>query len=247
LSTAKDLLTQADSLFAETGEKRATSVALEHWGNILTAENDLAHARQKYEQSLTTLAQSGQKDFLQECRMSLAKLNIEEGRTGKAETLLRQVIEDFRAQKNEGGEAWALAIDARARLEAGDIPAALKSAKMAQDLSTRNHSLNRNLDTRLIVARLQGLTGDRRAAEKELKSLLAEAERRGDVPLGFNVRLSLGEIALKSHDALGRKILTDLARDAASKGFLLISQKALRTRTGSLSTGLPNSSLVQYP
>jgi hypothetical protein len=40
------------------------------------------------------------------------------------------------------------------------------------------------------------------------------------------VRLALGEIALNSHDESGRKILSDLSKDAAARGFLLFSEKA---------------------
>lgn len=232
LATAKELLTQADRILAQTGDKRGISIALEHWGNVLTEENDLSHARQKYEQSLNTLAQSGESGFLPYCKMSLAALDMEEGRTDDAIALLKPVIEDFRAQKNQGGESWALGLYARAELESGNIAAAAETTKAANEMSMRDQTLS-GLDTHLIVARVDGLNGNRKTAETKLKSLLAIAERQGNVRLAFNVRLALGEVALKSHDFAGRKILVDLSKDAASKGFLLVSQKALSLDRGS--------------
>lgn len=88
----------------------------------------------------------------------------------------------------------------------------------------------------LTVARVRGLSGNRKSAEIELKKILAFAQQEGNVRLAFDARYALGEIALKSHDAAGRKILSDLAKEAASKGFLLVSQKA-RLELSNLSDG----------
>ena len=92
-------------------------------------------------------------------------------------------------------------------------------------MSTHDNSLS-GLDIKATVARVEGLTGNRQIAETKLKILLAKAERQGNVPLAFNVRFALGEIALKAQDFSGRKILNDLSNDAAAKGFLLVSRKA---------------------
>jgi hypothetical protein len=78
----------------------------------------------------------------------------------------------------------------------------------------------------LFAARVEGLTGNRRPPEAELRRLLNVAERQGNVPLAFDARYALGEIALKSKDPEARGILTRLSKDAASKGFLLVSKKA---------------------
>lgn len=225
LSAAKEVQTNADSILTQTGNKLGLAIALQTWGNILTIENDLTHARQKYEQSLSTLAESGNDHFLPYCRMSLAELNIEEGRTSDAETLLNLAIQDFQAQKSRGGESWALGIYARGELESGNLASAIEKANAAEKVAIHDHSLS-DLDVQLIVARVEGLSGNRKSAEIKLKKLLAIAEQQGNVRLAFNARYALGEIALKSQDPSGRKILNDLSRDAASKGFLLLSRKA---------------------
>ncbi len=225
LATAKELLAQANAIFAKTEAKRGTAIALEHWGSILAAENNLEGARQKYEESLKILTQNDEKQFLPYCQMSLANLEIEQGHTSDAEALLTKVISNFHSQRNSSDEGWATQIYARAELESGNIAGALENARKAKALSAHDSSLI-GLTAPLILARVEGLTGNRKAAEAELKKILKVAERQGNVPWAFDARFALGEIALKSKDPEGRKILSGLSKDAASKGFLLVSKKA---------------------
>jgi tetratricopeptide (TPR) repeat protein len=225
LATARELTAQADAILAKTNEKRGIATAIGHWGDILMAENNIAGARQKYEESLRILTQTNEMQSYPYRQMSLAELEIEQGRTSEAEALLTQVINYFHSQRNSPDEGWAMGIYARAELESGNITSALQKAKLAKALCAHDQTLS-SLGVRLFAARVDGLTGNRKAAEVELKSLLKVAERQGNVQLAFDARFALGEIAFKSQDPSGRKILNDLSRDAASKGFLLLSRKA---------------------
>jgi eukaryotic-like serine/threonine-protein kinase len=225
LATAKELLSRANTVFAKTGEKRGTAIALGGWGRILMAENNLAGARQKYEESLRIVTLNDEKQFLPYSQMSLATLEIEQGLTSDAEALLTQVMNYFHSQRNSADEGWAMGIYARAELESGNIARAQQKAEEAKALCAHDQTLS-SLGVRLFAARVEGLTGNRKAAETELKNFLKVAERQGNVELAFDARFALGEIALKSQDPSGRKILNDLSRDAASKGFLLLSRKA---------------------
>jgi eukaryotic-like serine/threonine-protein kinase len=225
LATAKVFLAKANAIFAKTGAKRGTALALGSWGRILLAENDLASARQKYEESLRILTQNDGKPLLPYCQMSLATIAIEQGLTGEAEALLTQVMNYFHSQKNSADEGWAMGIYARAELESGNIARAQQKAKEAKALCAHDQTLS-SVGVRLFAARVEGLTGNRKEAETELKNLLKVAERQGNVELAFDARFALGEIALKSKDPEGRKILSGLSKDAASKGFLLVSKKA---------------------
>jgi serine/threonine protein kinase/Tfp pilus assembly protein PilF len=228
LATAKELLSRANTVFAKTGEKRGTAIALGGWGKILMAENNLAGARQKYEESLRILTLNDEKQLLPYSQMSLATLEIEQGLTSDAQALLTQVMNYFHSQKNNADEGWAMGIYARAELESGNIARAQQKAEQAKALCAHDQTLS-SLGVRLFAARVEGLTGNRKEAETELKNFLKVAERQGNVELAFDARFALGEIALKSQDPSGRKILNDLSRDAASKGFLLLSRKASKT------------------
>jgi serine/threonine protein kinase/tetratricopeptide (TPR) repeat protein len=225
LPTAKELLAQADAIFAKTGAKRGTAQALGNWGGILAAENNLAGARQKYEEALRIFALNNEKNLLPFFQMYLAEVEIEQRRTSDAEALLTQAINYFHSQRNSADEGWALAIYAKAELESGNIASAHQKAKQAKELCAHDQTSS-SLGVRLFAARVEGLTGNRTTADEELRNLLRVAEQQGNVPLAFDARLALGEIALKFQDPSGRKILNDLSRDAASKGFLLVSQKA---------------------
>ena len=225
LPTAKELLAQADAIFAKTGAKRGTALALGHWGSILAIENNLAGARQKSEKSLMILTENDEKPLLPYGQMTLASIEIEQGHTREAEALLTQVINYFHSQRNSADEGWAMGIYARAELESGNIASAQQKAEQAKALCAHDQT-GSSAGVRLLGARVEGLTGNRKTAEMELKKFLKVAQQHGDVSFGFDVRLVLGEIALKSHDPAGYKILSDLSKDAASKGFLLVSHKA---------------------
>jgi eukaryotic-like serine/threonine-protein kinase len=225
LATARELLAKANAIFAKTGAKRGTAMALGSWGRILMAENNIVGARQKYEESLKILTQNDGKPLLPYFQMSLATLEIEQGLTSDAEALLKEVMNYFHSQKNSADEGWAMGIYARAELESGNIASAQQKAEKAKALCAHDQTLS-SVGVRLFAARVEGLTGHRKAAETELRDFLKVAERQGNVELAFDARFALGETALKSKDPEGKKILSDLAKDAEAKGFLLVSQKA---------------------
>ena len=57
----------------------------------------------------------------------------------------------------------------------------------------------------MLFARLDGLTANPQKAGLELKQILVEVKKKGNVPVEFETRLALGEIAVKAHDPSGRK------------------------------------------
>ena len=230
LTGARELLVQADGLLAKTRNNRSKALSSQAWGDILTSEDRLAEAHQKYQDAINTAVRGNEKQLVPYCQMSLAELEIEEHRITDSETLLEEAEDYFHAQKNKGGEAWALGIYVRAEQESGNISAALKKARVAKVLAAHDRSLS-GLDVDLAVARVEGVSGNRRLAEKELKNLLTEAEKQKNVLLALKVRLALGEIAFRSHEPSARKALTTLSSNAEAKGFLLVSKKA-RTLAG---------------
>jgi ATP/maltotriose-dependent transcriptional regulator MalT len=225
LATARESLTEADESLVKKPNSRSKVLSSQTWGDILTTENQLAEAQKKYQEALSMAIETGEKQLLPYCQMSLANLEIDERRTADAEALLKQAVDYFHDLKSKGGEAWALGIYVRAELESGHPNTALERSKAAKILVLHDRSLS-GLDVHLIVARVEGLTGNRQQAESELNNLAKEAAKQGNVSLAFNVRLVRGEVALKSHDPSGRKILGDLVKDAEANGFFLLAQKA---------------------
>ena len=225
MASARELLVGADELLAKAPNSRSKAQASQAWGDILTVQGRLAEARQKYQDALNTAIQSNEKQLIPYCQLSLAESEIEEHRTADAEAILQQVVEYFHAQKNNGGEAWALGDYVRAELESGHLSTALEKAKRAKVLAQHDRSLS-GLDVHWSVALAEGLTGSVQQAQGELRGLSNKAQKQGNLSLAFKVRLALGEIALNSHDESGRKISSDLSKDAAARGFLLFSEKA---------------------
>ena len=225
LATPKELLIRADDLLADAPNSRGKALSSQAWGDILTMENKLGEAHRKYEDAVNIAVQSNERQLIPYLQLSLAELDIEEHRIAEADAILKEVIEYFHTQKSNGGEAWALGDYVRADLESGHLNTALEKTKLAKALVEHDRSLS-GLDVRWSIALAEGMTGGVQQARAQLKSLSKEAEKQGNVGLGFRVRLALGEIALNSHDDSGRKILSDLSEDASARGFLLYSQKA---------------------
>jgi len=64
-------------------------------------------------------------------------------------------------------------------------------------------------------------------ANKDLRSVQAEASRLGYRGFQYDARLALGEIAMKSKNVAGaRSLFESLKRDARADGFTLFEQKA---------------------
>ena len=190
------------------------------------AGNNLKAAREKFDQSLQILADSNERDYLPYVQMSLADLDVEEHRGDEARKLLDSAIVNFRSQQSQSGEIWALGLLARAELESGNATAAWEKISEAEHLAGPHGSSKLDFDTRLARARLEGATGGIEAAKTELRTIATIAEAQGNIPNLFEVRLALGEIAVRSHDASRRKILDDLAADAEAKGYVLMAEKA---------------------
>jgi hypothetical protein len=79
----------------------------------------------------------------------------------------------------------------------------------------------------VVAAQVRASLGKSAAARESLKAALTEAQKHGFVRVELRTRLALGEIEMKSGQAVaGRARLEALEKDATAKGFGLIAQKA---------------------
>jgi tetratricopeptide (TPR) repeat protein len=198
-------------------------------GEILRVRGDLAAARRKYEEVLELVKKNGVKGIVSERQLSLAELEIEEGRPAEGEALVRNAAPEFGRENLRDDQVLATVILARALLAQGKNDEAAKEVEAGRSLSGASVSTRLNLAvTRARVEAALGKTGE---AKKQATQALQLATKHGFVPEQLEARLALGEIEMKSGEAdASRARLAALEKDAQAKGFLLIARKAARAR-----------------
>jgi tetratricopeptide (TPR) repeat protein len=229
LGRANDMLGQAETLARETGRKFVSAGTLNVRGHILAAEDDLAGARRKFEEEQSLQKAMGARTTSN--RVDLAALAIEEGQPAQVEATCRQVIQEFRAEKDVDGEILARAVLARALLAASRPTDASQEIAAAAALSARSQDRNLGLTFAIVAARVRAATGSPAEAVRSLEASLAEATTSGFVVHQFDARLALGEIEIRSGKATaGRARLGALEKDATARGFRLVARKAAAAR-----------------
>jgi tetratricopeptide (TPR) repeat protein/TolB-like protein/tRNA A-37 threonylcarbamoyl transferase component Bud32 len=228
LAGAKSSVEEA-ALLSRKGDSLSYAFAQTGIGEILRVRGDLAAARRKYEEVLELVKKNGVKGIVSERELSLAELDIEEGRPAEGEARVRNAAPEFGRENLRDDQVLATVILARALLAQGKNDEAAKEVEAGRSLSGASVSTRLNLAvTRARVEAALGKTGE---AKKQATQALQLATKHGFVPEQLEARLALGEIEMKSGEAdSGRARLAGLEKDAQTKGFLLIARKAARAR-----------------
>jgi len=203
---------------------------------VLSAKGELsryrgegAAARKLYTEALTVANELGERGSAAEARLALVELALDDGRSSEAVPLARQVVDEFALQKQEAAEsrarsALALALLAEHKLD--EAKAEIIAAGTLAEKSADRQSLAAH---QLAAARVLGaLPGNATRAARTLEGQYPEITRLGALPLQYEARLVLGELALSGGRAgSARKDLKTLAKEARSHQFLLMARKAL--------------------
>lgn len=221
-------------IFRETGDKRLLSDGFDMLAEILLVLGDVPAARKNGEDALQIRSTLGQKLAVQSSGLFLASLSIEEGQPEQAEAPARKAAEEFGRGKLLEDEGTAFIILARSLLGQKKFLEANKAIERARAPLEKSENLPLRISLAITSARVLAASGkpaDLALAEKNLQSTLAEATRIGFVGYQFEARLALGEIELKSGDAVkGRAGLAALEKEAKAKGFGLIARKAIAAK-----------------
>jgi DNA-binding winged helix-turn-helix (wHTH) protein/tetratricopeptide (TPR) repeat protein len=208
--------------------------ALFSLGEVLLAQSDFAGARKALEQSLAMRKEGEDKVLLGETQLELANLSLEEGRApSEVETNARQAVEDFKKEKAWDDEALAGALLARALFAEQKFKEAQHAAAEALPLSGKSPHFEIRMESAIVAARTQALDRSisanspaRRAASKQVASIVAEARRRGYFGIELEARLLMCEIEARNDPALAQLHAKALKRNARSRGFEFIARKA---------------------
>jgi ATP/maltotriose-dependent transcriptional regulator MalT len=162
--------------------------------------------------------------------LQLANLALEEGRASEGEALARKALEAVRAAKIPELQISAHAILADALMAQGKLDAAHKQIATGKPLAAKTQQRLVQLQFEIAAAEVQAVSGktvDLQSAIAALNLVVAEAEKSGVLATLYEARIALGKAQVK----YGNKAEEDAGsrgKDAAAKGFVLISRKALR-------------------
>jgi tetratricopeptide (TPR) repeat protein len=227
LTTAKKMFDQAQALLAEAGNKNYLVYVVSGQGDVSAANGDLAGARRKYEEAISSANALGQKGPAAENQVSLAELTIEEGHPADATASLLQTLATFRSTGASDDELTAQIVLAESLLAQSKAAEAQKHLDEARALMQKSQDPATRFQFDFIAARIGAAMGKPAEAERTLKASFAQATKYGYVNYQLRIRLTLGEIEMKSGKSTeGRARLAALQRDATAKGFNLIARKA---------------------
>lgn len=225
LAQARANLEQSLAYLRRQGKHRTESFALFDLAEISKDEGDLRRARQLHEESMRLRTEIGLADSVEESRIALGKIALEEGRPDEALAAARRAAEapGIKTDKEDSAEANALA--ARALLAMG------KSSEAAELINTTEKLLPAVQDQvallmdEMVLAQV-GAAANRAGAERKLGTIVRRASRAGLAGVAMEARLAEAEIRLQRGESRGLRTLADLQKDAKARGYNLIAPKA---------------------
>jgi eukaryotic-like serine/threonine-protein kinase len=211
----------------ETGDKSIAAYASYGLCHIEELAGDLPAANKHCQDALRTRQEMGDKATIAETRSRYAELLIEEGQPQEAETLLRQALEQFVAERLSDDEIEGRAILACALTAQGKTTEAQAEINSTQRLATKSQNATTRLKLQLVAARQRARTDTIVKAKARLEAIRNAATKYGFVGYQLEAELALGELEMNSgKTSAGRLHLTALQKGAMASGFHSISQKA---------------------
>ena len=225
LEGARSGLEEALKKSQDLGLRSYEAICAAALGDIALAEDDLALAGKRYQQSMEIHTQLGEKGAVASTQVSLAVLALEQNHSGQAESLARQAVQEFQAERAPNQEVGARDALAQALLAEHKLDEASAETTAAGRLGATDPPTVLSLaitDARVAA----GKSGSAVAAQK-LQGASQRARELGLVPYQFQARLASGEIqAAEGKKDQARAGLESLSRDAKQLHYKLIARKA---------------------
>ncbi len=219
------------AIYRQIGDQSSIATSLDDLGDTLRDQGDLIGATARHEEALGIAKELGEKAAIAQNRLKLATLYEEQDRLSDAETAARQAAEEFQAENRRDEKASALVELAQLHLKQGKLADAEREMEQVTPITLQSTNKSLHLFAAITSARLCAASGNPRQALISLEDTLRTAKASRFVGGEFEVRLTLGEIEMKSgHLASGRSRLQRLKQDAEAKGFLRIAREATAAR-----------------
>jgi serine/threonine protein kinase/Tfp pilus assembly protein PilF/thioredoxin-like negative regulator of GroEL len=250
LDEAMQACKQSLSVARETDEKSEIARALAMEAIILIDQGKLSEAKKNWEEAmqidkdarwvssvtwdllltegklkdLTAEYDNAKKDFDGEIRIAMLKKDVKPAESRKLALKVLNEKKDLAVNL----KAILHSIIAQTYLNEGNIVEAERALADVESLRDQiSEFFSDRITVDLVQARLFSAKGDHRKANELLQALLIETQKAGYVPLEYEVRLTLGEIQLKSgKQKEGTSTLEKMKSDASKNGYLFVSNKA---------------------
>jgi class 3 adenylate cyclase/tetratricopeptide (TPR) repeat protein len=230
LGDAQTNIQQAVILQQDAGLQNDRPDGLLMLGNLFLVRGNLEKARTNFEEALKLSSEQNSPALVAASRAELANLELEEGKTSKADGLARQAADEFAAEKLVDSEAGARNILARALIEEAKLPESRSELDRAQKLPSQDRAIR--LSLAITNARLRAREGQEPEARKELDASLAEANKMELAGLSLEIKLALSELEAASNPRSAEPHLRELENEARAKGYLLLASETERKRKG---------------
>lgn len=196
-------------------------------GEVLMAQGELDQARSRFEEFLA-MDQSHDSTWHAMTVLALSRLEIEEGRTERAEAHIRECIATCMRTHDESDLATAQAALALVLVTERRFDEARITAEAALRLTARSEAMPDWIDARIALswALFGSHPDDVDAALAEARMALDKARERGLVGQAYEARLAASAIAAQVHRVDASTQLRVLAAEADEHGFGLIASKA---------------------
>jgi len=227
LDVAATTYQQAKATAEELDDKNAIGYVLSGLGDVFVDRGDLASARKSYEESLSVRTQAGEKQMAAESQIALAALSIEEGKAAEAENVARTCKKQFHQEQQADDELAASRVLIQALLAQGKGEQAKQESQDSEVLAAKSQSRLSRLQFALASARVIVASDHPDLARPKLDQVLKESRTHGFVGVELETQLVLAQLEKKAgRIAAARAQLNSLERNAHTKGFGLIAQKA---------------------
>jgi serine/threonine protein kinase/tetratricopeptide (TPR) repeat protein len=211
----------------DSGDKNLIAVATFNLADLAFHHADLAGAQKGYEQALALHRANKNMGSIAETQLALAYVALERGQAARAAELAQRGANEAHRMKDSYMEGNAYLLLGRAALQQEQIETARKYFGQAASLGSISISPSQQLELAAWSAQADAAAGSGREALKKLQARTAELGPKASLNAQFQARLVAAELECKFGDAgAGRDQLNALQKDANSKNFLLIAQKA---------------------
>ena len=211
----------------DSGDKNLIAMATFNMADLSFHRADLAGAQKGYEQALALHRQNKNMGSVAETQLALAYVALEQGQAAHAAELAQSAANEAHRLKDPYLEANAYLLLGRTALQQRHAEAAQKYFAQAASLAGVSINPSQQLELAAWSARAEAGVGGGGEALKKLQARIVELGSKPAVNAQFQARLVAAELELKFGDATKAKTeLAALQKEASSKNFLLVAQKA---------------------
>lgn len=221
LQQARSELEEILPIDRQIGDKTSIALRLQNLSRTFRMQGDLAAAEKLNTEECQLLETLNAKPGLPACRIRLAELWMDQGRSADAGAAIDKVAADFKLATLLPADLARLA---NLQVMLGEPEkAAVTVAEAKHVMSGRSYIAEEAVPVAIAGAIVDAAQGHTAPATKRLLEAKAEAQKFDLLPLVLEARLAIAEIAASAGN---RSEATATARDAAQAGFGLIAAKA---------------------